>query len=70
MLAKKIQWAHSDTEVFKLTGCLSNCDKYHYVAKPTSTERIDHKSDSPSLLIKFVIPKGQNELKEQVKRSL
>ena len=66
ILAKEIQYAVNDTEIFRLTGCLSKCDKYHYTASPRSDLKI-YVSDRPSLGIQFMFSNGKNEIKEQVK---
>ena len=65
-IARDIQYTHNDTQIFQLTGCLANCDKYHYTARPRS-EFDTYDDDTPSLAIKFIIPNGHNESKEQVK---
>ena len=71
MIAQKIQYAINDTELFHLTGCLSKCDKYHYVAHPrTELKEKDNKTPGPSFQISFRIPNGQNEVKEQVECDL
>ena len=68
-IAQKIQYAINDTEVFHLTGCLSKCDKYHYVSHPrTELREKDFKTPGPSFRISFRIPNGQNEVKEQVEK--
>ena len=72
MMAKKIQYAINDTEIFKLTGCLSKCDRYHYTAIP----KIEIKdrgvanatnNQIPHYFIMLEISNGRNEVKEQVK---
>ena len=69
-IAQKIQYAINDTEVFHLTGCLSKCDKYHYVSHPrTELREKDFKTPGPSFRISFRIPNGQNEVKEQVEKN-
>ena len=74
MMARKIQHAINDMEIFKLTGCLSKCDKFHYDAYPRvelkdkgSTKKNKTYGD---YYISFVIPNGRNEIREQVKWSL
>ena len=64
-IAKKIEYAVSDTQIFQLTGCMSSCDKYHFSAHPRSELKFYH-TDTPSLKISFMIPNGHNEVKEQV----
>ena len=65
-LAKKVEYAINDTEIFRLTGCLSKCDKYHFKAYPRR-ELEEHPSNTSSVGIAFLLPNGQNELKEQVR---
>ena len=65
-MAKKIQYTINDTEIFRLTGCLSNCDKYHYTAQPRSEVKKTWTFNKPSTGITFVFPNGKNEVKEQV----
>ena len=65
-MAKKIQYAINDTEIFRLTGCLSRCDKYHYTAQPRSDMKIYRTLTKPSAGIKFIFSNGKNEAKEQV----
>ena len=71
MMARKIQHANGDIDIFKLTGCLSKCDRYHYTATPrfeikdkgvanTTTNQI------PNYYITFTFSSGLNEVKEQV----
>ena len=69
MLAKKIQFTINDTMLFKLTGCLSKCDKYHYIAHPRTELKVYHPppgQNIPTFEISFTIPNGRNEVKEQV----
>ena len=73
-MARKIQHAINDLEIFKLTGCISKCDKFHYSANP----RVDLKDKGftknnetyGDYYIHLIIPNGQNEVREQVKWSL
>ena len=66
-MAQMIQYAINDTEIFRLTGCLSKCDKYYYgVNQNTEVIERDNKFPGPSFQILFKIPSGRNELKEQV----
>ena len=72
MMAKKIQHANSDVEIFKLTGCLSKCDRYHYTATPQveiKDKGVANTSNNqiPNFFIIFTIPNGRNEVKEQVR---
>ena len=68
-LAEKIQYAVSDTKIFELTGCLANCDKYHYKAYPRS-DLDAYYSNVSSFQVSFLIPNGHNEVKEQVGKSI
>ena len=66
-MAKKIQYATNDTEIFHLTGCLSKCDKFYFTANARSElKENDNLTSVPSFTISFRIPNGQNEIKEQV----
>ena len=68
-IAHKIEYAVDDEEIFHLTGCLSKCDKYYYSAQARSELRpysYNTAPDTPSFHISFLIPNGQNEVKEQV----
>ena len=65
-LAKKIQYAVNDTQIYQLTGCTSSCDKYHFSAHPRSDLEFFY-SNMSSLRISFMIPNGHNEVKEQVR---
>ena len=67
-IVHKIQYAIDDTRIFHLTGCLAKCDKYYYYAQARSELAPFHTSasDAPSFYISFLIPNGQNEVKEQV----
>ena len=71
MMAREIQHANDEVEIFKLTGCLSKCNRYHYTATPkveikdkgvanTTNDQI------PNYFIIFTISNGRNEVKEQV----
>ena len=67
-MAKKIQYAINDTVLFNLTGCLSKCDKFNYIAHPRTELQMYRPriGQDSSFEISFVIPNGRNELKEQV----
>ena len=58
----------NETEIFKLTGCLSSCNKYEYTVQPLTNLRT-FKSDiyGNSYKIKFVIPSGRHVEKTQVR---
>ena len=69
-LARNIQYAVNDTEIFWLTGCLANCDKYHYIANP-GNDLVEYDMwMNPHLArtvkIHFMFSNGRNEVKEQV----
>ena len=67
-MAKKIQYAVSDTEIFSLTGCLSNCDKYQYTAHSRDEQKIYKLYSSiRSYAIDFMFANGKNKVEEQVK---
>ena len=68
-IARKVQYAINDTEIFHLTGCVSKCDKYHFKAYPRSEieERTSARLSTSMLMISFLLPNGRNELKEQVR---
>ena len=71
-IAHKIQYAVDETKIFQLTGCLAKCDKYYYSAQARSELKPFYNTapDAPSFYISFLIPNGQNEIKEQVKINL
>ena len=71
MMARKIEHAVDDMEIFKLTGCLSKCDKFHYAALPNTDFKdkgVANASNNeiPNFFIPITIPNGRNEVKEQV----
>ena len=66
MLAKNIQYAVNDSEISRLTGCLSSCDKYHYIAN-SNTDLRSYRSYTDSFEIAFMMSNGRNEVKEQVR---
>ena len=70
-MARDIQHSIDDMHTFKLTGCLSKCNKYHYTAIPKGALREKgapnpEEHDVPNFEVHFEIPKGTNELREQV----
>ena len=67
-IAHNIQYAVDETKIFQLTGCLAKCDKYYYSAQARSELKPFYNTapDAPSFYISFLIPNGQNEVKEQV----
>ena len=60
----------NETEIYELTGCLSNCDKYEYDVKPMTdivTTVYDTESIHANTMdLGFVFTNGRHELKEQV----
>ena len=64
-IAKQIQYAINDTEIFHLTGCLSKCNKYHFKAYARS-ELGKSLRDTTELRISFRLANGRSELREQV----
>ena len=71
MMSGKIQHALDEKEIFELTGCLSKCDKYHYIA--TSLRDFKDKgvantsiNQVANFYVTFAITTGRNEVKEQV----
>ena len=75
MMARKIEHAINDKKIFELTGCLSKCDKYQYIANPKRDLK-EHKEFSKQNKTNgeykafFVITNGRNEFREQVLWSL
>ena len=63
-IAEKVQYAINDTDIFRLTGCLSKCDKYHFKASGGVLQ--ERPSPKSMLMIAFLLRNGRNELKEQV----
>ena len=61
---------HGDeNDVFELTGCLSSCDKFEYVASPLTDLRIMEtpwKSNENTLQISFFFTTGRHDVREQV----
>ena len=70
MLARKIGHAINDKAIFELTGCLSKCDKYHYIANPKIDLKdkgfVKKNKTNGDYKVFFVIPNGRNEFREQV----
>ena len=79
MLNYKI-YESNETEIFTVTGCLSSCDKYAYTIQPLTALRASMKDSTHGLALtttldnkftmKFVIPTGSHEQKEQVHMAL
>ena len=71
-MARDIQHSIDDMDIFKLTGCLSKCNKYHYTAIPRGALRdkgVPEQNDVPNYKVQFAILSGKNEVKEQVMES-
>ena len=75
MMSGKIQHALDEKEIFELTGCLSKCDKYQYIA--TSWRDFKDKgvanttnNQVANFYVTFAITTGRNEVKEQVEFEL
>ena len=69
-MANKLYMAN-ETEIYELTGCLSNCDKYQYEVEPmtdiiTLVDEVKTRYAN-TMELKFVFTDGRHELKEQVK---
>ena len=58
-----------DNEIFKLTGCLSKCDKYKYSARQLNDIQY-FRTEEPdfinTLLLRVYVASGEYELREQV----
>ena len=69
-MANKLYKAN-ETEIYELTGCLSNCDKYEYEVQPMTdiVTTIDegHSYYANTIELGLVFTNGRHELKEQVK---
>ena len=63
---------HADeNKIFKLTGCLSTCDKYEYAVRSDTNldkmQRNQSQMDEPNAMgLKFYFLTGKHEVKEQV----
>ena len=67
-LNKKLYRA-DENEVFKLTGCLSTCDKYEYMIQPDTTLHRGYTHPnmaSNELKLHLYFLSGRHEVKEQV----
>ena len=62
-----IELTPNDTETFRLTGCMSSCEKYHYTADSVYERQWDYNGTN-SYRIKFRFSNGKYERKEQVRR--
>ena len=57
----------NDTEIFKLTGCLSKCDKYSYkIYARSALEPTDCKGLNNTMKVLFGFTSGIHEIREQV----
>ena len=69
-MANKLYKA-DETDTHKLTGCLSNCDKYEYHVQPmtdiVTTTQEGESSFANTIELAFVFTNGRHELKEQVR---
>ena len=58
-----------DNEIFKITGCLSKCEKYKYSAWAVNDLQ-NYPAEDPeyvnTLWLRFFVPSGEYELREQV----
>ena len=58
-----------DNEIFKITGCLSKCEKYKYSAWALNDLQ-NYPAEYPeyvnTLWLRFSVPSGEYELREQV----
>ena len=60
----------NETEIYQLTGCLSNCDKFEYEVQPM-TDIVTTVTEGDfglanTIDLGFVFTDGRHELKEQV----
>ena len=68
-MARDIQHSIDYMDIFKLTGCLSKCNKYHYTAFPRGALvdwGVPEEYEIPNYKVQFAILSGTNEVKEQV----
>ena len=70
-MAREMQHAIDDMKIFQLTGCLSKCNKYHYIATPRGELKDKGLPNAatfniPTYKVYFAILNGRNEVKEQV----
>ena len=71
LASKKLSQA-DENEVFKLTRCLSTCDKYEYKIQPETTLNkkktylTNSRKASNDLFLNFYFASGRHEVKEQV----
>ena len=58
----------NDTDIYKLTGCLSKCDKYSYSAQARDDLQKKDCKGTPNNTVKvtFGFPSGLHEIREQV----
>ena len=70
MMAREIQHAINETDIFKLTGCTPKCDRFRYIAYPKHDlvdKGFTKNNETGNFYISFVIPNGRYEIREQVK---
>ena len=68
-MARDVQHSIDDMQIFKLTGCISKCNKYYYTAIPRGDLRdkgAPEDNDVPNFKVHFAILNGKNEVREQV----
>ena len=61
----------NDNEIFEVTGCLSNCHKYKYTAKPLGpVKRTPPRYSGLGLSLIFYYPATEHEVREQVHKRI
>ena len=68
MFSMKLRTAN-ETEIFKLTGCLSKCDKYFYTIHARTelgTTKCKKASYNNTIKVSFGFESGLHEIREQV----
>ena len=64
-IAKEIYLANAN-KIYKITGCLSKCDRYEYSIKPI-TDLIDYGGNGEGYVTFYLyIPTGETRVMEQV----
>ena len=62
----------NESEIYEITGCLSNCIKYHYDAQPMTNMEVnefDYGNEQPpsnTIEMSFIFTNGHHEVKEEV----
>ena len=65
-IAQEIYEANAN-KIYKMTGCLSKCDRYEYDIKPI-TDLVDHGGNGEGYISFYLyIPTGETRVMEQVK---